>query len=284
MIKNKKRLIINILLVLVVTFLIRLYIDNNVFEISYIDFSDEEIPSTFNNTKILQISDLHNKSYGKENIALLNAIDEISPDYIFLTGDMLSSKDTNFSIFYNFASKTSKRYKCYYIVGNHELDFTNKQLDNLYATLESYEIKVLDNEKVQLLRDSEKINLYGMWYNPKYYIKEDFTLDKMNRIIETAEEDAFNILLTHNPDDFEIYADWGADLTFSGHVHGGMIRLPFIGGIISPNRTLFPKYDAGVYEYNDSNLIVSRGMSRGATGIRIFNQPELVVVNLKTIG
>ena len=96
-----------------------------------------------------------------------------------------------------------------------------------------------------------------------------------------AENDSFNILLTHNPDDFKVYADWGADLIFSGHVHGGMLRLPYVGGVISPSRTLLPEYDAGIYEYDDSNLIVSRGLSRGATGIRIFNQPELVVVNLK---
>lgn len=283
MIKNKKRLIINIMAIFLVVFLIRIYIDNNVFEISYIDFVDLEIPNSFNNIKILQISDLHNKSYGKENVTLLKAIDKITPDYIFLTGDMLSSKDTDFSTFYNLVSKIGPKYECYYIVGNHELDFSNEQLENLYATLESYEIKVLDNEKVELLKGNEKINLYGMWYNPKYYMQEDFKLDIMEKIMKKAEENAFNILLTHNPDDFEIYANWGADLTFSGHVHGGMIRIPFIGGIISPDRTLLPEYDAGIYEYDDSNLIVSRGMSRGATGIRIFNQPELVVVNLKSM-
>lgn len=283
MIKNKKRLVINIMAIFLVVFLIRIYIDNNVFEISYIDFVDLEIPNSFNNIKILQISDLHNKSYGKENVTLLKAIDKITPDYIFLTGDMLSSKDTYFSTFYNLVSKIGPKYECYYIVGNHELDFSNEQLENLYATLESYEIKVLDNEKVELLKGNEKINLYGMWYNPKYYMQEDFKLDIMEKIMKKAEENAFNILLTHNPDDFEIYANWGADLTFSGHVHGGMIRIPFIGGIISPDRTLLPEYDAGIYEYDDSNLIVSRGMSRGTTGIRLFNQPELVVVNLKSM-
>ena len=70
-------------------------------------------------------------------------------------------------------------------------------------------------------------------------------------------------------------------LIFSGHVHGGMIRLPFIGGVISPNRTLFPEYDSGIYQYNGAKLVVSRGMSRGQTGIRVFNQPELVVLELK---
>jgi len=279
---RKNRLIINIIAIFLIVFIIRLYIDNNVFEVSYIDFMDEEIPSSFSGSKILQISDLHNKTYGDENVVLLNAIEEISPDYIFLTGDMVSSRDTEFSNFYSLASEIGKLYDCYYIPGNHELDFSNDSLKEFYKTLEEYKITVLDNEMVELIKDGEKINLYGMWYNPKYYIKEDFKLDIMEKIMNKAEKDSFNILLTHNPDDFEVYADWGADLIFSGHVHGGMIRLPYVGGVISPNRTLFPKYDAGMYEHKDSNLIVSRGLSRGATGIRVFNQPELVVVNLKS--
>lgn len=281
MIKNKKRVTLNVFLLLFVILVIRLYIDNNVFEVSYIDFEDDEIPQSFINTKILHISDLHNKSYGDNNIVLLNKIHEIAPDYIFLTGDMVSSKDTDFSTFYSFASKIGSKYSCFYILGNHEMDLTNSERKAIYETLESYNITVLDNEMVQLEKNDEIINVYGMWYNPKYYVKEDFQLDNMQKILGSSLE-SFNILLTHNPDDFEIYADWGADLIFSGHVHGGMIRLPFVGGVISPNRTLFPKYDSGIYEYNESNLVVSRGMSRGSSGIRLFNQPELVVVTLSS--
>lgn len=277
--KNKNRLIINIIAVFLVVLTIRLYIDNNVFEVSKLIISDEEIPKSFDETIILHISDLHNKSYGTNNEILVNKIDEIKPDYIFLTGDMVSSRDTDFSIFYQFASKIGKKYKCYYILGNHELDLKNEERKNIYETLENYQITVLDNESIVLDKNGEQINLYGMWYNPKYYIREDFTKEKMIEIMEESEE-GFNILLTHNPDDFEVYADWGADLIFSGHVHGGMIRLPFVGGVISPNRTLFPKYDAGIYEHQDSELVVSRGLSRGQTGIRLFNQPELLVIEL----
>jgi len=279
-IKNKKRLIINICAILVVFLVIRLYIDNNVFEVSEIIVIDEEIPIAFDETKLLHISDLHNKSYGENNEILLSKIDEIAPDYIFLTGDMVSSRDTDFSVFYHFASEIGKKYDCYYILGNHELDLKNEHRKEIYETLKKYQITVLDNEKVILNKNGEEINLYGMWYNPKYYIREDFTEEKMKEIMGEAKE-GFNILLTHNPDDFKIYADWGADLTFSGHVHGGMIRLPFVGGLISPNRTLFPKYDSGLYEYQNSDLIVSRGLSRGQTGIRLWNQPELVLIKLK---
>ena len=131
------------------------------------------------------------------------------------------------------------------------MDLTNQQRKDIYNTLRKYNVVVLDNEIKSLEKSGETINLYGMWYNPKYYIREDFELTHMEKLLTDA-KDGFNILLTHNPDDFEVYAAWGADLTFSGHVHGGMVRLPFIGGLISPNRTLFPKYDAGIYEYNDA--------------------------------
>ncbi|MBO5142302.1 MAG: metallophosphoesterase [Clostridia bacterium] len=267
-------------MVVLIIFLIRLYIDNNVLTTTYISFTDTELPENFSGTKILQISDLHNKSYGKNNEVLIKEIEKINPEYIFLTGDMVSNKDVDFTPFFNLVSILGNKYKCFYIIGNHEMDLTNRERNNICDTLKSYNVKVLDNEMVELVKNDEQINLYGMWYNPKFYIEEEFYLENMEKIMGNSKT-GFNILLTHNPDDFEIYADWGADLIFSGHVHGGMVRLPIVGGVISPNRFLFPKYDAGLYKYNNSSLIVSRGLSRGTTGLRVFNQPELVVVTLQ---
>ncbi|SHH94836.1 metallophosphoesterase [Clostridium grantii] len=90
-----------------------------------------------------------------------------------------------------------------------------------------------------------------------------------------------NILLVHNPKYFEKYSNWGADLIFSGHVHGGIIRLPYLGGLLSPDRRFFPKYDNGVYENNGNKMIVSRGLGNSHLNLRINNKPELIVVTLK---
>lgn len=90
----------------------------------------------------------------------------------------------------------------------------------------------------------------------------------------------YNILLAHNPNYFPVYARWGADLTFSGHIHGGMIRLPFVGGLLSPETLLFPKYDGGSYQIEDKTMILSRGLGRGSMGLRLFNSPEIVTVTL----
>lgn len=276
--KYKKRIIISVITILLISFGFRIYIDNNIYEVTYLNIVDEEIPDDFDNTKILHISDLHNKSYGKD---FIDEIDNLSPDYIFMTGDMVSSKDTDFSNFYELAKSLATKYNCYYILGNHEMDLSNSLRYSIYDTLRSFGVTVLDNEEQTITKGDSSINLYGMWYNPKYYMREDFTEDIMNEILGNA-DDEYNILLTHNPDDFEVYADWGADLIFAGHVHGGMIRLPFVGGVISPDRTLFPKYDSGIYEYNNSQMVVSRGLSRGATGFRLFNKPELILVTLNS--
>lgn len=90
----------------------------------------------------------------------------------------------------------------------------------------------------------------------------------------------YGVLLAHNPLCFDSYAKWGADLTLCGHVHGGMIRLPFAGGLLSPEREFFPKYSAGIYEHSGKKMIVSRGLGSGTFGIRILNRPEIVVITL----
>ena len=95
------------------------------------------------------------------------------------------------------------------------------------------------------------------------------------------DKDKFNILLSHNPLYFETYEKWGADLIFSGHIHGGLINIPFIGGLLSPERKLFPKYSGGDYNINDSKMIVSRGLGYSTINLRVFNNPEICVVELK---
>ena len=277
----KKRFWFNLILICLVLFAIQLYVDNNVIEVSKYEVSLENLPKEFDGTVLLHVSDLHSKQFGTDNEQLYAKIKEINPDYIMLTGDMINATDTDFSIFYDFAEKIAAEYETYYIVGNHELALSQKDYDDIINTITEFGIKVLDNEMVTLTKNNEFIDLYGMWYNSKYYFSEEFTIDAMNKII--GEEDGgFDILLTHNPKGFEVYAEWGAEVILTGHVHGGMVRLPYIGAVFAPERTLFPKYSEGVYSIENSHLVVSRGLGRGLTGFRLFNRPELGVVILKS--
>ena len=95
-------------------------------------------------------------------------------------------------------------------------------------------------------------------------------------------DSVFNILLSHRPELFDLYADRNIDLIFSGHAHGGQFRIPFIGGLVAPDQGLFPKYTSGVYKQNQSTMIVSRGLGNSIIPIRIFNRPEIVVVTLQS--
>ena len=103
----------------------------------------------------------------------------------------------------------------------------------------------------------------------------------LRKLLGTPDREKFQLLIAHNPVYFDAYADWGADLVVSGHVHGGIMRLPFLGGVLSPSLTLFPKYDGGMFREHGSTMILSRGLSSHTIPIRIFNPGELIVIELK---
>lgn len=277
----KKRFWRNLVLICLVLFAIQLYVDNNVIEVSKYEVSFENLPKEFDGTVILHISDLHSKVFGMDNEQLYTKIREINPDYIMLTGDMINATDTDFSVFYDLAENIGHEYETYYIVGNHELALSNKDYNAIANTITDFGIKILDNETITLTKNGDSINLHGMWFNSKYYMGDGFTLEVMEKIM-SDDDGGFDILLTHNPKYLNVYAEWGAELTLTGHVHGGMVRLPFVGAVFSPERTLFPKYSKGIYTTGSNQMLVSRGLGRGLTGFRLFNKPELGVVVLKT--
>ena len=110
----------------------------------------------------------------------------------------------------------------------------------------------------------------------KTTLADDYVAQKLG----TKEDKCYHILLAHNPEYFDAYEQWGADLVLSGHVHGGLIRLPFLGGVIAPSLKLFPKYDGGLFYKNNTTMILSRGLAFHNLGLRMWNQGELVVIEL----
>ena len=185
-----------------------------------------------------------------------------------------------------FVKLLCRKYPVYYVNGNHErADLEKSLFESLENKLSEAGAVCIDNAYVELERKNEKIRLEGLCYSAEYYrgVREykinwsKFTKEDMIRYAGAKPAEEFTVLLAHNPLDFKVYADWGANVTFSGHVHGGCVRLPIVGGIISPEFKLFPKYKEGVYRIGKSFLVVSRGLGR----IRIANPPELVIVKLK---
>lgn len=280
---RKKKTIVFLVIVLII--IGALYYGNNTVEISRYQIYSTRLPAEFNNYKILQLSDLHNKQFGNENRRLLRIINKEKPDLIAMTGDMVSTSDDNYETFYELSRNLAKRYKVYYIVGNHEQILMD---DRIIHFLESNGVTVLDNEKVKIEGKNSSINLYGLWFNLKYYkdMNDPYTkdlyydLNAMQKTLGIPNTKEYNILLTHNPMYFPTYAQWGADLTLSGHVHGGVIIIPFKGGLLSPERDFFPEYYGGLYSIEERKMIVNRGLGNGKFGIRIFNRPEVSVITL----
>ena len=272
--KNKRiKVLSSILCIAVIILAVCIYIDNNTFKVTtYIEKNTSY--DALNNVTFLQISDLHNQEFGKNNEDLIKTIDDIKPNYIFMTGDMVSAEDNDFNGFYHLVDGIASKYQCFYVVGNHELGLSKKKYNEMIDYMEKHGIIFLDNKAFSIDKD---IFIYGLNYSSKFYLNKKYTKKEMDKDLGVANDDAFNILLAHNPNDFDTYNEWGADLVFSGHTHGGMISL-FGIGIISPSRNLFPEYDGGEYTINDSIMINSKGMSRGHIGFRLFNRPELIVV------
>lgn len=281
--KRGKKIVIIFILFLITFFIIRLYIDHNVIRKTSYEITSSKIPKDFNDYKILHLSDLHSKNFGNQ---LLNKIDAENPDIIVLTGDMVSACEVNYTVFLNFAKKISEKYKVYYIKGNHEGKLSKENYNVLKDALSLYGVEILDNEKAILKKGDSFINLYGMWCNQRYYsradIDKEYVIKKetVTKILGEANKNEYNILLTHTPTYYESYEAWGADLVLAGHIHAGLIRIPFLGGVFSPDRKLFPKYCYGKYDIKDSSMIISAGLSRGSTGFRFLNRPEIVTVIL----
>ena len=258
-------------------------------DVSKYEVASSKVPKAFDGFKILQLSDLHNRRFNKNNKKIVKTIEKQKPDIIVMTGDMVSSNSTGFSNFFSLVEELDGKYPIYYIFGNHEQRLSVEKQAIIIGKLREYGVKVLNNQHESITKNDESIEIFGLKQELIYYTnylksKKTYSYETkdMENAIRKADSKKFNILLAHNPLYFETYEKWGADLVFSGHVHGGIIQIPFIGGFLSPERKLFPKYSGGEYEINDSKMIVSRGLGYTKINLRFFNNPEICVVELKS--
>lgn len=262
-------------------------VENHLLEVTRCRVKSEKLPEPFDGYRILLLSDLHGRRFGRGNERLLRRITEEKPDLIAVAGDMIDRSVLDCDVFLRLAEKLGKKYPVYYVAGNHELYLKPEERGRFLARLRSSGVHVLDNEAAVLEKDGSRISLYGLWYPLNYYKeargvsgRRFFGLRQMRAALGACGGSRYTILLTHDPGFFDTYAAWGADLTLCGHVHGGMIRLPFLGGLLSPERRFFPKYCAGLYEKGGRKLLVGRGLGSGLFSLRIGNRPELVTITL----
>ena len=279
-----------------IVILMYLYIKYNVntLEVTKYVVENKKVPKEFDGYNIVQISDLHSKLFGENNKKLIQKIKSLNPDIVVVTGDLIDGENNNYNVALDFMKEISKLYRVYYIIGNHEQKSLIKKYKDEYKDyfnkLHQIDFVNLDNNKVEIVKGDSNINLYGLTVPYSCYkylfdnqettsIDIDFLEEKLGKV----DREQFNILLAHTPFYFDEYEKWGADLTLCGHVHGGIVRLPLVGGLLSPDRKFFPKYDLGEYIKNKSTMIVSKGLGGSKVLIRVNCKPEIVNIKLKNI-
>lgn len=286
--KNKKIIII-ISLILIVVFLYTYSIIK--VDITRYTVKSDKISNQFDDYTIVQLSDFHSKGYKDTTGIIIKEIENINPDIIVMTGDMVSFDMENIDEFQKLIKFLASNYPIYYINGNHEelVDMLKpKEYSTFLKDIKDLGVTVLKNNCIELIKGEESINLYEINIpldeeSGLYVTSEQLDDNYINDTLSNVDENKFNILLAHNPLFIDNYSEWGADLVLSGHMHGGIIRIPIIGvGIASPEKDYFPKYDAGEFKIGDTTMIVNRGIGTSSSGLRIFNKPEISVITLES--
>ena len=245
------------------------------------------------NMSFVLLTDLHGRSFGEDNDQLIDEIDKLSPDMVIMAGDIMTAKDPFFSIersvdrTVSLIKRLAVKYPVYFGPGNHEERIKWEQwkysfkYEEMMQRFKEAGAVILDNRSISL--DEYGIRLSCLNMPERFYKKGSKGLHEndMVRMIGKAGADAYQMLIAHDPEYIPTYVSWGADLTMSGHYHGGLMRLPLFGGFISPKLELFPKYCGGIYHRGGKRQIVSCGLGTHTCPIRIFNPAELIYVKME---
>ncbi len=242
------------------------------------------LPQGFDGYRIAHLSDLHGHQYGEDSGELLDRVREGSPDLIVVTGDLIDQQ-SQLAMVPALARGLAAVAPTYYVTGNHEWALGTGAVRELKGVLAQCGVTVLSNQYQILERDGAQIALAGV-DDPNGYADQT-SPEELAAAIQADEPGMFTLLLAHRNDHFGQYANAGYDFVMSGHGHGGIVRLPLVGGLIGTDRRLFPPWTAGAYTVGDSTLFVSRGLGNNTVpykGFRIFDRPELAVVTLRAKG
>lgn len=279
-------IIVYIIFACILLLLLLIYISNNCLKITRYKVKNNKIPESFDNFKIVHISDVHSKIFGENNTKFIQKVEKINPDIIIMSGDIIDDSCRDIEQFVKNFEKLYKEYPTYYSIGNHERKLGYNNYKKYIELLRKYGVHVIINGSEYLEKDNSKIKVNALKFRenmqPKVLTKEKeekyikFMKNKLGKI----NNNEFNILIAHDPENFKMYEKLNVDLIFSGHIHGGLVRIGKIC-LLSPRRKFFPKYSYGKNTLNNTTIITSSGIGNASIPIRLFNRPEIVVVTLK---
>lgn len=243
------------------------------------------------------ISDLHEVQHGNKNEKLLDAISSAAPEYILVGGDIITSykkPNSGFDDTVEFVNSLSQIAQVIFTPGNHEralFDIRDAEVNPKACPKDELDIdrinkfeKCLKDCNIPILRndnlyiEEKNVKVYGLDLGLEYYrrvIRRAPKPSYIENLLGKVSENSYSIMLAHDPEHFPEYSQWGCDLVLSGHLHGGIVKVPGFRGVISPQLKLFPKYDAGIFSLGSSNMLLTRGIGTHSVPVRVFNKAEV---------
>lgn len=248
--------------------------ENNALTTTAYTIKSEKLPQALSGFKIVQISDLHNKTFGERQEMLIQRIQAERPDLIALTGDLVDAHRFDPEPALELARRMVEIAPVYFITGNHENRLDSEMRDELIRDLRAIGVQVLDNQAVSIQHNGARFDLIGL--------DDSHLTDRtLQALCLALDPNTFRVLLAHEPQYMDLYAGY-ADLALTGHAHGGQIRLPGLGGLFAPGQGFFPQYTSGVHTQGAFSMVVSRGLGNSLFPFRIFNRPEVVCITLES--
>lgn len=274
------------LIIFIIAIILFCYYENNIIKITKIKLKKH----IKGKVKIVHISDLHSKVFGRNNRVLVKKILKLKPDLILVTGDLIDTSGVNIDDMLELLKTLTLKAPTYYILGNHENRLKNQ--NEFIKKIKNSGIKLLINEIESKNIKGNNFNILGINENQgsyQNYIERrlgKYSYKNYSELFNKLEEKSgVKIVLSHYPENFSLigeasYNKYNFDIMFSGHAHGGQFIIPFIGGLYAPGQGIFPKYFSGLYEEKNS-LIVSRGLGPSRFPLRLFNRPEIILLEVK---
>lgn len=249
------------------------YYENHHLVVTEFTYVNEAVQNYPDGYRIVQISDLHNAVFGRDHRTLFEKITELAPDMIVITGDIVDANHTDIDAAVDLVEQITKLCPVYYVTGNHEYWLDEDERRRLFAEMEQAGAVLLLNEAAVINASGGTFTLIGL---------DDRNLadGTLTSLLSGCDGETLRIVLAHEPQYIEKYAAAGADLVLSGHAHGGQFILPLIGPVAAPDQGLFPQYTSGAYRMGDLTMFVSRGLGNSIIPVRLFNDPELVCIDL----
>lgn len=292
--------ITTIIILVILLLILWAMIEQELLIISRYTVKSDKLAKALDHTRFVVLADLHNMTFGVNNKRLVKKIEKLSPEFILIAGDIIDKQVTSYpSRASVLLQQLAGKYKIYYAYGNHEqkLELYGQGVwpqsmiglsvswERFKESFKKLNVEFLNNTDTVWEKNGAKLHISGVSIEQRYFERHDIKVMEegyLHSLLGKSDNENYHILIAHNPVYFYDYANWGADLTISGHLHGGMVRIPGVGGVISPQVKFFPKYHSGNFTENGQEMIVSRGLGTHSHMPRLFNIPEIVLVELTT--